>query len=457
MEILKYASIIIALFFILISAALITIAVVSIAEGEKRAARRSAFASVLIAAAGFLAVLTDYPGKVPLAMVIMLFAALLLWLFLKRPLTASPEKRSTPVRNVDEHDTIFARMKFVPGTAVWDEYYRSHPYEAEQDHVARQMPGLLSPGGIFFDGYNFTAADTAFDIIKYLHEAIGHPRAGTEAGFTAGALTEYITTWAGYLGVNSIGITHLRDYHLYTRRGRGADIGKPVTNDHRFAIAFTVMMDSRNMQSAPFSPVIFESSHKYLSCATTALLLATFLKKSGYDARAHIDGDYEVICPLVAADAGLGEIGRMGLLMTPENGPRVRIAVVTTNAPLVTSEERYYPAFTEFCRVCSKCADCCPSQAIPAGEMQNRDGVLRWKTDPDACYHYWCTTGTDCGRCISVCPFSHPSNIVHNTVRHLIMRSKVVARLAVKADDLLYGRKPVPRKRQTGSMTSGLL
>ena len=305
MEIQKYASIIIALFFILSWAALITTTIVSIAEGEKRATRRSAFASAVLIAAGLLAVLTEYPGKVPLAMVILIFAALLLWLFLKRPVRASSEKRSTPLRNVDEHDTIFARMKFKPGTVVWDEYYSSHPYEAEQDHVARQMPGLLSSGGIFFDRYDFTAADTAFDIIKYLHESIGHPRAETEAGFAAGALTEYITNWADYLGVNSIGITHLRDYHLYTRRGRGADIGKPVTNDHRFAIAFTVMMDSRNMQSAPYSPVIFESSHEYLSCATTALLLATFLKKSGYDARAHIDGDYEVICPLVASDAGL--------------------------------------------------------------------------------------------------------------------------------------------------------
>ena len=49
-------------------------------------------------------------------------------------------------------------------------------------------------------------------------------------------------------------------------------------------------------------------------------------------ARAHIDGNYQVIAPLVARDAGLGTIGRMGLLMTPELGPRVRLAVVTTRA-----------------------------------------------------------------------------------------------------------------------------
>ncbi|MFQ6103859.1 MAG: hypothetical protein ACE5OP_06150 [Candidatus Glassbacteria bacterium] len=52
------------------------------------------------------------------------------------------------------------------------------------------------------------------------------------------------------------------------------------------------------------------------------------IRNLGYPARTHIDGNYRVVCPLVARDAGIGEIGRMGLLMTPRLGPRVRIAVV---------------------------------------------------------------------------------------------------------------------------------
>lgn len=68
--------------------------------------------------------------------------------------------------------------------------------------------------------------------------------------------------------------------------------------------------------------------------------LAEFMRSIGYPARAHIDGSYRVVCPLVARDAGLGEIGRMGLLMTPELGPRVRIAVVTTDLPLVPDGTR---------------------------------------------------------------------------------------------------------------------
>ena len=78
-----------------------------------------------------------------------------------------------------------------------------------------------------------------------------------------------------------------------------------------------------------------ESARRYLDSGAIAVQLALFLKGIGYRARAHIDGNYRVVCPLVARDAGLGEIGRMGILMTPALGPRVRIAVVTTDFPLV--------------------------------------------------------------------------------------------------------------------------
>ena len=44
--------------------------------------------------------------------------------------------------------------------------------------------------------------------------------------------------------------------------------------------------------------------------------LGYLIRSLAYPARTHIDGNYRVIAPLVARDAGLGEIGRMGLLMT---------------------------------------------------------------------------------------------------------------------------------------------
>ena len=79
----------------------------------------------------------------------------------------------------------------------------------------------------------------------------------------------------------------------------------------------------------------------------------------GYDARPHIDGNYQLICPLVARDAGLGEIGRMGLLMTESHGPRVRIAVVTTDMELLPDKYVKKHSVIDFCQMCKKCAERC--------------------------------------------------------------------------------------------------
>ncbi len=152
------------------------------------------------------------------------------------------------------------------------------------------------------------------------------------------------------------------------------------------------------------------------------------------------------MCPLVARDAGLGEIGRMGLLMTPKLGPRVRIAVVTTNIPLTTDNPLHDYTVIDFCIKCKKCADVCPSKAISFDNMKDVDGIKRWQINQEACFTLWCTLGTDCGRCVSVCPFSHPDNLLHNIVRKGIKNSSLFRTVALKLDDAIYDRKPAAAK-----------
>jgi epoxyqueuosine reductase QueG len=186
-----------------------------------------------------------------------------------------------------------------------------------------------------------------------------------------------------------------------------------------------------------------ESGKQYVESARVAVQLAAAVRKMGYRARAHIDGNYRVIAPLVAREAGLGEIGRMGLLMTPCQGPRVRLGVVTTDMPLQTDEYTGDGSVLDFCRICVKCADNCPSQSIPFGDRQTQeDGSLRWIINPDTCFRYWNAVGTDCGKCMAVCPYSHPDTPVHNAVRRGLRRSGNFRRLALRMDDFLYGRYP---------------
>lgn len=73
------------------------------------------------------------------------------------------------------------------------------------------------------------------------------------------------------------------------------------------------------------------------------------------------------------------------------------------------------------------------------------NGALRWQINSEACFTYWCKIGTDCARCMGVCPYSHPNNTLHNMVRFGVKQSEQFRKVALKMDDYFYGRIPSPR------------
>lgn len=359
--------------------------------------------------------------------------------------TTPPIGDDTPKTRIDERDIMFSRRLLEPGTARFREYYRDNPGKKEPDDVFRAKPGLMSRDASAWHPLAFPAAEASFTTIERLRPFVDGEPAPERTAVDADTATSFLEAWILKLGAVSVGVTTLEDYHKYTTVGRGPDWGQPVRLAHRFALALTVEMDRMMLDSAPLAPTLMESAQQYVESGVIAVQVAEFIRGLGYPARAHIDGNYRVVCPLVARDAGLGEIGRMGLLMTPELGPRVRIAVVTTDLPLIPATRDRDPTVIDFCRQCRKCADLCPSQAIPTGDRELIDGVLRWRIDSEACFTHWCAIGTDCARCMSVCPYSHPDNWLHGLVRRGVGHSPSLRRLAVRADDLLYGRRPPPR------------
>ncbi|NNM03660.1 MAG: 4Fe-4S dicluster domain-containing protein [Gemmatimonadetes bacterium] len=386
-----------------------------------------------------------------------------------------------PVRGVDERDIMFSRATLVPGTARFEDYYRSRPHVKALDDEFRAVPGLLSPGSAHFHREGFAAADAAFWTIELLRPFVegggsgwkegGSPepdeigcspadppptKLGGELGGDPGLLergprdpaemSRFLKEWTLKMGAHSVGITQLQEHHLYTHVGRGPDYGKPVESDHGFALALTVEMDKEMVDRAPRSPTAMESALQYLQGGVMAVQVADLIRRLGYRARAHVDGNYRVICPLVAKDAGLGEFGRMGLLMTPRLGPRVRIAVVTTDLPLAVDQASPDPTVADFCVSCKKCADCCPSRAISFEDAEeDGNGVLRWTIDHEACFTLWGRLGTDCARCMAVCPYSHPDNALHSVVRWGIRENALFRRAVLSMDHLLYGRRPSPK------------
>jgi ferredoxin len=355
--------------------------------------------------------------------------------------------RDVPARRLDERDIMFARARLQPGSKRYKAYYAMRPENEMKDDLFRAQPGLLSPGARFSDPMLFAATEASFSLTEAIHVIVeGEPAKKTVALPEGFARKEFVKALARYFGALEVGITVLRPEHVYSHIGRGpGEWGAPLELEHKYAIAFTVEMEHTIMGVAPQAPVTMESAHQYVEAGIVAVQLAQTIRAWGYPARAHMDGNYRVICPLVARDAGLGEIGRMGLLMTPRLGPRVRIAVVTTDLELLPDPDVQDASMIDFCTVCRKCADNCPPRAISFDDRIEIDGALRWQIDSDLCFRYWTAIGTDCGRCMSVCPYSHPDSFYHNLIRWGSARSGLFRRAAVWLDDLFYGKAPARR------------
>ncbi|MEE4114604.1 MAG: 4Fe-4S dicluster domain-containing protein [Marinilabiliaceae bacterium] len=368
------------------------------------------------------------------------------------PIRGKRYKKAVPVRHLDERDTMFSRNEIKPGEDRFDEYYKLRPGKLEEDNKFRAKPGLLKEGSTYYNRMAFAAADASFEAVEAFFdlrsksmeqgagskgEEVESVRVGDEEN-----LTPFIKEWTKKMGAHSVGIAEMKDYHFYTVAGRKERYGKPVVNNHKYGIALCVEMDYELTMSGPQAPVVMESARQYLNSGMIATQLALTLRNLGYEATTHIDANYDVICPLVAKDAGLGEIGRMGLLMTPKLGPRVRIAVVTTDAPLIPDSPTHSDSVLDFCTECKKCARVCPSAAIPGDARKQHKGGLHWQVNQEACFSYWCQAGTDCGRCMAVCPYSHKSNWLHKIARWGINNNVFFRRAAIRLDDLIYGSKP---------------
>jgi ferredoxin len=420
-------------------------ALISIREGERRAAR-VAFSIGLIGGLSIL-ITANLPTTVLLIIatfISTIVVAGIVVLFL--PIGKADMSRDIPNARCDEREIMFARARLIPGTGEYEAYYHSHPEHKLIDDRIRTNPGLLSPGSKYYDRNLFAAPLASFELTGSLRDAVNGEVSGEPVSIDPGQFTFYIKNLGIYFGALDVGITKLRPYHVYSHIGRGNGIyGDPIPVEHAYAIAFNVEMDYSMVGSNPTAPGVMESARQYVEAAKVGIQLASTIRQLGYEARAHIDGNYRVIAPLVARDAGLGEIGRMGLLMTPRLGPRVRLGVVTTNLPLTTDPPTRDNAIIDFCSICKKCALACPSKSIPLGGRQEIDGAMRWKIDAESCFHYWNIIGTDCGRCMTVCPYSHPDSFSHNVVRWGARKSGGFRRLVMAMDDLFYGKLPSPR------------
>ena len=213
---------------------------------------------------------------------------------------------------------------------------------------------------------------------------------------------------AHHLGAAMTGICELDKKWLYS--------GVQIPEDIQYAIVVAVEMDAHGIAMSPAVPAAIATGIGYSKTAFILAILGEFIRNLGYSAL-QCGNDTALSIPL-AIEAGLGELGRNGLLITPQYGSRVRLCKILTNLPL----ERDHPisfGVKDFCTTCKLCAQHCETNAISMDDnasftttcKSNNPGAHKWYVNAEKCYLYWCENSIDCSTCITVCPYTpNPEN-----------------------------------------------
>jgi reductive dehalogenase len=254
---------------------------------------------------------------------------------------------------------------------------------------------------------------------------------------------------ADFFGAVATGICKLDRRWIYSKGYRltectAFDIDIP--DEYEYVINFAVEMPYRHAKFLPSFLGSAGTGFGYSKMAITTGLMAQFIRQLGY--KAIPSGNDTAMSIPYAIQAGLGELGRHGILITPQYGPRVRLCKIFTDLPLACDEPIEFGVM-EFCSVCKECAKQCPGNAMTEGErttegynISNSHGPLKWYVDGEKCHMFWTRSRCDCGICIRVCPFNKPRGMLHDTTRWFIERFPQIDSLILQAEKLFgYGKQ----------------
>lgn len=171
------------------------------------------------------------------------------------------------------------------------------------------------------------------------------------------------------------------------------------------AIVLAMEMDKEKIDNAPSQVTMNMVFETYDSLGIAANSIAAFLREQGYAAQADHPLGGTVLYPPLAQKAGIGWVGKHGLLITPEFGPRVRLAAVYTNIQnLPFSEENSHGWIEEYCTICGLCIEQCPPKAILEDTVIHDSGLMT-NISQQECFEYFIQF-YGCSVCVKACPFS---------------------------------------------------
>ncbi len=171
------------------------------------------------------------------------------------------------------------------------------------------------------------------------------------------------------------------------------------------AIVLVMEMDKDRMDLAPNPDTAVMVHETYNKLGQVSNKIADWLRERRYAAHAGHPLGGMALYPPMAQAAGLGWRGKSGLVITPEFGPRVRLAAVFTeieNLPVYEGNEHTW--VLDFCQSCRRCMRDCPPDAFYQDPIMHKNGLVT-VLDNGKCFPYF-AKNHGCSVCIKVCPFN---------------------------------------------------
>lgn len=308
----------------------------------------------------------------------------------------------------DERQNVFGRMLYDKSAP----FYKIGMYDKVNKVITKNNRG--------YSRVEFARIMGAWTVYNYFHGAfsweqmtdansiMNKPKLDKYYISKPDIMSKQLKETAKSYGADNIGISALDRRWIYSYDMDGNKIEIP--EEYNYAVVIAIKMNRTAINTSPNFSACTATGIGYSRMAFCITCLSEFIRNLGYKS-IPMGNDTALSIPL-AIDAGLGALGRHGLLITPEYGSCVRICKLFTDLPLLP-DKPIETDIPDFCRRCDKCVVACKVNAIPKDKepsfkiacKSNNPGILRWAVNHDKCYSFWIENGGDCSNCIAACPF----------------------------------------------------
>jgi len=276
------------------------------------------------------------------------------------------------------------------------------------------------------------------------------------------AMSRHIKRVAQYLGADVVGIARAHPTMLYqggiSDEGTAVGGGEPEALDelcrkYPYLIVATTAWDYDMIQAHRhhIGDAAYHTSQQ--KGAVMLHSLEGYIKELGYTSKRGMANGQAA-----ALAAGVGELGRNGMIITEKYGARVNMTgVLMTDLPLAPGKPIDL-SVEDFCKVCRKCANTCPTNSISIGDKVVYNGIEKYKINWLTCYRlrpfvhqFW----EDCLTCVAVCPYTKPNTWWRTLAIKSLQTTPIVARGPVVRglkwlDDRFFGVVKQKRVRWMG-------